>query len=89
MITNEYDELENNQGESCAFLESSLEPFLEPKVRKREKYLSRGVIHSRGSFKLCVFRTERQLGLYLKEIIPEFLKGIFQFYYDLSLSQMC
>lgn len=88
MITNEYDELENNQGESCAFLESNLEPFLEPKVRKREKYLLRKMIHSHGSFKLCVFRTERQLGLYLKEIIPEFLKGISQFYYGLSLGQM-
>jgi len=72
VITNEYDELENNQGESCDFLEPNLEPFLEPEVRKREKYLLRAMIHSCGSFKLCVLGTERQLGLYLKEIILSF-----------------
>lgn len=72
MITNKYDELENNQGKSCAFLEPNPEPFLERKVRKREKYLLRAIIRSCGSFKWCVLGTERQLGSCLKEIILSF-----------------
>lgn len=72
VITNKYDELENNQGKSCAFLEPNPEPFLEPKVRKRETYLLRAIIRSCGSFKWCVLGTERQLGWHLKEIFLSF-----------------
>lgn len=35
------------------------------KGREREKHLSGAVMHSCGSFKVCVLATERQLGLYL------------------------
>lgn len=62
----------NSQGKPRAFPGPTPEPLLEP---RREGLLGTS-IRSCGSLKLCVLGTERQLGLYLKEMILSFCSWI-------------